>query len=129
MLVLRPVQWFTSLAVTNPAGRKIRDGFEGKVPHSPQEMAAAFLASPFGQANRDAMEHYRRQYVGNTERKDAYRQSVFMEHAKTAPKSNSYIISIPMQIRAVMVRRLQIIKGNRTTVAVQLLYVCRPHSS
>lgn len=87
-------------------------------------MAAAFLASTLGQANRDAMEDYRNRYVGNLERKDAYRQSVVMEHANTAPKSDPYIISIPMQVRAVMVRRVQIIKGDMGTVAVNLAYVC-----
>ncbi|OAX36457.1 pleiotropic drug resistance ABC transporter [Rhizopogon vinicolor AM-OR11-026] len=109
------------VSVTNPDGRKIRDGFEGRIPRTSQEMAVAFLASPLGHANRDAMENYRCHYIGNTERENAYKQSVVMEHAKTAPKSNSYIISIPMQIRAVMVRRMQIIQGSRTTVAVNLV--------
>jgi len=107
-------------SVTNPEGRIIRPGFEGKVPKTSQEMANAFLSSALGQANRDAIEDYRRRNVGNTERMDAYRQSVVMEHAKTAPKSNPYIISIPMQARAVMVRRVQIIKGDMGTLVVTL---------
>jgi ATP-binding cassette subfamily G (WHITE) protein 2 (SNQ2) len=125
-VVVCPVQRSTSsFLVTNPDGRKVRDGFEGRVPQTSEEMAAAFLSSPLGQVNRDAMEDYRGHYVGNSERKNAYRQSVVMEHASTAPKSNPYIISIPMQVRAVMVRRVQIIKGDKGTVAVQLVYVCR----
>ncbi|KAG2131009.1 ABC-2 type transporter-domain-containing protein [Suillus clintonianus] len=109
------------VSVTNPSGRCIRDGFEGKVPGTAEEMAAAFLASSLGQANRDSIENYRSHYVGNPERMDAYRQSVGMEHADTAPKSNSYTISIAMQMRAVMVRRVQIIKGDWGTVAVNLV--------
>ena len=41
-------------------------------------MANAFLSSALGQANRDAIEDYRRRNVGNTERMDSYRQSVVM---------------------------------------------------
>ncbi|KAG1767598.1 ABC-2 type transporter-domain-containing protein [Suillus placidus] len=108
------------VSVTNPSGRKIHDGFEGKVPGTSEEMAAAFLASSLGHANRDSIENYRSHNVGKPERMDAYRQSVVMEHADTAPKRHSYTISIPMQIRAVMVRRVQIIKGDWGTVAVNL---------
>ncbi|KAG2050787.1 hypothetical protein BDR06DRAFT_959744 [Suillus hirtellus] len=108
------------VSVTNPSGRKIRDGFEGKVPRTSEEMAAMFLASPLGQANRDSIEHYRSHNVGKPERIDAYRQSAIMEHADTAPKAHSYTISIPMQVRAVMMRRVQIIKGDWGTVVVNL---------
>jgi ATP-binding cassette subfamily G (WHITE) protein 2 (SNQ2) len=126
-VVIYPIQRSTpSFLVTNPDGRKIRDGVEGRVSQTSEEMTAAFLASPLGQANCDAMGDYRSHYVGNLEGKDAYRQSVVMEHASTAPKSNPYIISIPMQVRVVMVRRVQIIKGDKGTVAIQLMYVCKP---
>ena len=45
-----------------------------------------------------------------------------MEHSRHAPKSNSYTISIPMQVKAVMARRVQIIRGDLTAQVVQLLY-------
>jgi ATP-binding cassette subfamily G (WHITE) protein 2 (SNQ2) len=100
-VVIYPVQRSTSsFLVTNPDGRKICDGVEGRVPQTSEEMAAAFLASLLGQANCDAMGDYHSHYVGNLnpEGKDVYRQSVVMEHASTTPKSNPYIISIPMQV-------------------------------
>jgi ATP-binding cassette subfamily G (WHITE) protein 2 (SNQ2) len=84
-------------------------------------MAAYFLASPSGQANRQSVEDYRNLNVGKFERKEAYRLSAVMEHARHAPKSNSYTISIPMQVRAVMMRRVQIIKGDITAQVIQLL--------
>ncbi|KAJ8580622.1 hypothetical protein M405DRAFT_847520, partial [Rhizopogon salebrosus TDB-379] len=93
---LRPTSSYlstSSFLVTNPDGRKV---------------------------NCDTTEDYHSHYVGNSERKNAYRQSVVMEHASTATKSNPYIISIPMH-RAVMVRRVQIIKGDKGTVAVNLV--------
>ncbi|KAJ8595441.1 hypothetical protein M405DRAFT_929530 [Rhizopogon salebrosus TDB-379] len=60
------------VSVTNPDGREIRDGVEGRVPQTSEEMTAAFLASPLGQANCDAMGDYHSHYVGNPEGKDAY---------------------------------------------------------
>jgi ATP-binding cassette subfamily G (WHITE) protein 2 (SNQ2) len=86
-------------------------------------MAAYFLASRIGQVNRQSVNNYRDLYVGKPERREAYRLSAVMEHARHAPKNNSYTISIPMQVRAVMVRRVQIIKGDITSQMVQLVCV------
>jgi ATP-binding cassette subfamily G (WHITE) protein 2 (SNQ2) len=83
-----------------------------------EEMAAAFLASLLGQANCDAMGDYRSHYVRNPERKDAYRQSVMMEHASTAPKSNPYIISIPMQVRDLELSWFAACRSSRETRAL-----------
>lgn len=85
-------------------------------------MATHFKASQLGYLNRQAIEGYRALHVGIPDRKASYRQSALMEHSRHTPKKNSYTISIPMQVRAVMVRRMQIIKGDFTAQAVQLLY-------
>ncbi|OJA14947.1 hypothetical protein AZE42_03704 [Rhizopogon vesiculosus] len=108
------------VSVTDPNARNIRAGFEGTVPRTTEEMAAHFLASPLGKANSQSVDDYRNLYVNKPERKEAYHLSAVMEHARHAPKSNSYTISIPMQVRAVMVRRVQIIKGDVTSQLVQL---------
>ncbi|KAG2073832.1 hypothetical protein BDR04DRAFT_1178890 [Suillus decipiens] len=107
------------VGVTDPAGRKIRSGFEGRVPRTAQEMAAHFRASQLGHLNRQAIEDYRALHVSE-DRKAAYQLSAAMEHSRHAPKNNSYTISIPMQIRAVMVRRMQIIKGDLSAQVIQL---------
>jgi len=108
-------------SVTDPIGRRIRPGFEGTVPITADQMATHFQASQLGHLNRQTIEEYRALHVGNPERKASYRQSALMEHSRHAPKRNSYTISIPMQVRAVMVRRVQVIKGDFTAHAVQLL--------
>ncbi|KAG1807446.1 ABC-2 type transporter-domain-containing protein [Suillus subaureus] len=109
------------VGVTDPIGRKIRSGFKGTaVPRTAEEMAAHFRASQLGHLNRQAIDEYRALHVGKPDRKDAYRLSAVMEHSHHAPKNNSYTISIPMQVRAVMVRRMQIIKGDLSAQVVQL---------
>ncbi|KAG1859914.1 ABC-2 type transporter-domain-containing protein [Suillus tomentosus] len=109
------------VSVTDPNARNFRADVKGPIPRTAEEMAAYFLASPLGQANRQSIDHYRDHHVGKPERREAYRASAVMEHAPHAPKSNSYTISIPMQVRAVMVRRVQIIKGDVASQVVQLV--------
>jgi ATP-binding cassette, subfamily G (WHITE), member 2, SNQ2 len=101
--------------VTDPTARIVRDNFKGRVPQTPAEFASAFLASGAAIENRTDMDSYRNEFVGKPERALAYRQSVTADHATTARKGSSYTISIPMQTRAVMLRRVQILRGNLAT--------------
>lgn len=101
--------------MTDPTAHIVRDGYKGRVPQTPAEFASAFLASSAAVENRNDMDSYRAEFVGKPERALAYRESVTAEHATTARKGSSYTISIPMQTRAVMLRRLQILRGNLAT--------------
>jgi ATP-binding cassette subfamily G (WHITE) protein 2 (SNQ2) len=108
--------------VTDPSARIIRDeDLKGRVPQTPEEFASAFLASSAGLENRTDMDSYRNEFVGKPERVIAYRQSASAEHATTSRKGSAYMISIPMQARAVMLRRLQILRGNMTTQLIILM--------
>jgi ATP-binding cassette subfamily G (WHITE) protein 2 (SNQ2) len=69
------------------------------------------------------MDAYFKECVGHPERALAYQQSAIAEHATTQRKGSPYTISIPMQARAVMLRRLQILRGNFTTQLIVLMYV------
>ncbi|KAF8069190.1 pleiotropic drug resistance ABC transporter [Lyophyllum atratum] len=101
------------VAVTDPNGRIARPGF-GLMPRSADEFAEHFLRSPLAQRNREDMAEYKVVSVGVPERAIAYKKSVKAEHAKTARKKSPYTISIPMQARAVIKRRVQILVGNKT---------------
>jgi len=104
--------------VTDPTARIVRDDFKGRVPLTPAEFASSFLASGVAIENRMDMESYRNEFVGKPERALAYQQSASAERATTARKGSSFTVSIPMQTRAVMLRRLQILRGNLTTEMV-----------
>ena len=73
--------------------------------------------------NRMDMDEYFKEFVGRPERALAYKQSATAEHATTQRKGSPYMISIPMQARAVMLRRVQILRGNLTTQLIVLMYV------
>ena len=104
---------------TDPRGRKIRPGFQGIIPRTADETAAHFRASAYGQLNRSSMDSYTNNYVNKPELKSAYDASATREHAQHALNTQSYTLSIPMQVRAVMGRRWQILKGDWATQAVQ----------
>lgn len=109
------------LLVTDPSAQIVRDEQKGRVPRTPAEFASAFLASSAAVENRADMDSYRKDFVGKPERVLAYEQSVTAEHATTARKGSAYTISIPMQARAVMLRRLQILRGNLATELIVLV--------
>lgn len=107
------------VAVTDPCGRKERD--EMHPPRTATEFATQFLKSTIGQANRDDMAAYQSEFVGKVDRASRYIDSVRAEHAKHVRAESPYIISIPMQIRAVMARRIQILRGSMSAQIMQVL--------
>ncbi|OJT05939.1 Brefeldin A resistance protein [Trametes pubescens] len=108
------------VAVTDPNGRIVRPGFEARVPRTAAEFAEYYKRSEFARENRADMDAYRSAFVGKPERADAYRASVKAEHARHASKKSPYIASIPMQARALMTRRVQIIRGGAAAQVIQL---------
>lgn len=124
------------VAVTDPLGRIERgsrsiheyehDRNHGVAPSAPiprtaAEFADHFQRSSLAQANRDDIESYRNQFVGQPKRAHEYIESVRAEHAEHTRKKSAYTISIPMQIRAVMLRQVQILYGNMLAQALQIL--------
>ena len=109
--------------MTDPLGRTPRPGFESRVPRTAAEFAQRFLESRAGQDNRDDMDAYQAEFVGKPDRAIAYKQSARAEHAKTQTKKSPYTISIFMQARAVMLRRLQILRGSMAKEVIQIAYV------
>ena len=100
------------IAVTDPNARAVREGSENRVPKTSDEFAEHYRQSNIWQINQEGMDAYFRESVGKPQRALAYMESAQTEHATTSNKKSAYIISIPMQTRAVMVRRLQILKGS-----------------
>lgn len=106
--------------VTDPNGRILRSGFEARAPRTALEFAEAYDHSKTAQDNREDVAAYENEFVGRAELAHAYKESAKAEHAKTAARKSPFIISIPMQAKALMTRRLQIIRGG---IAVQFIQV------
>ncbi|KAJ7471522.1 pleiotropic drug resistance ABC transporter [Mycena galericulata] len=107
------------VSVTDPVGRVVRAGLspeeEKARPRSSAELAEHFLASPLMAKNRTDIDAYKKECVpGQKDRVQQYKRSAQAEHAKGTRRSSPYTTSLFMQARAVMLRRVQIILGDKT---------------
>ena len=114
------------VAITNPDARIIRTGFENRAPRTADDFARRYLGSDIAMINQQDMDSYRKDFIGKGDLAESYSRQVVEEHANTARKGSSYIVSIPMQTRALIARRFQILKGSIAAQAAQILCVCIP---
>ncbi|PIL29236.1 ATP-binding cassette transporter [Ganoderma sinense ZZ0214-1] len=108
------------VAVTDPNGRIVRQGYEQRVPRTAAEFADYFRKSEYAQLNASDVDAYRAEFVGKPERIAHYKSSVKLERARHTRSASPYIVSIPMQARALMLRRVQIIRGGIAAQVIQL---------
>ncbi|KAI5479965.1 hypothetical protein MNV49_002255 [Pseudohyphozyma bogoriensis] len=104
------------VAVTDPKGRFVREGFEGRVPKTADEFAKYFAESEIGKRNLAETEAAMK---GNTkEHLEQFRASAAAEKAKHLSKKSPYVISYPMQVRLAMKRRFQMQMGELPTLII-----------
>lgn len=108
------------VAVTDPLARIPRDGISNQ-PRSAAEFAQHFKSSSIGVANRKEIASYRAERVGKPELAEVYKRSAHDEKSQHHRVSSAYTVSIPMQIKAVMLRRVQILLGSWILTAINLL--------
>ncbi|KAI0922386.1 hypothetical protein AcV7_005930 [Taiwanofungus camphoratus] len=108
------------VAVTDPHGRTPHPDCQSPVPRTATEFVEYYRKSGTFRANNADMESYRKEFVGKPDRANAYLESVRAEHTSNTRSRSSYITSISMQIRALMVRRAQIIRGAMTAFLVEM---------
>ncbi|KAF8597195.1 hypothetical protein BDV93DRAFT_539338 [Ceratobasidium sp. AG-I] len=101
------------VAVTDPFARTPRAGWESRVPRTAEEFAARWADSPEGRASRAHAEAYLCAPEDRlVEKGQQYKESAAAERATTMNRKSAYTVSIMMQVRAIMLRRLQILRGN-----------------
>jgi ATP-binding cassette, subfamily G (WHITE), member 2, SNQ2 len=84
--------------VTDPNGRIPRE-VSHPLPRTAIEFAEYYRKSSVAEKNREDMELYHSEYVSSTDKKNEYRRSVLMEHAKHVREGSPYVVSLPMQVR------------------------------
>jgi len=97
------------MATTDPCSRTERSPGV-PIPRTATDFAYHFQKSSLAQTNRYNIQSYRNRYV----------ESVNTKHPRWR---SPYMISIPMQARAVLIRRIQILWGRRATIATSSLSV------
>ena len=111
--------------VTDPNGRIPRPGQTLLTPRTASEFADYFRNSLVSDMNRQDMEQYRRLYVAKPDLRKAYLESVRSERSKHSTRDSPYMLSIPGQVHALMVRRVQIMRGAMTALLIEIAYVFR----
>jgi ABC-type multidrug transport system ATPase subunit len=102
------------VGVTHGPSRTPRSGYESRVPRTPAEFAEYFAHGPLGRQNSQEVRHqlYDTKY---TDQISTYKASARAERAKHMPPGSPYTISLAMQLRILMRRRVQIIRGDIVT--------------
>jgi ATP-binding cassette subfamily G (WHITE) protein 2 (SNQ2) len=100
------------VAVTDLNGHTVHGDVDPQgVPRTASDFEKYFRESEAGRVNRE-------EFMGRSEIV-AYKDNALAEHARHVRKEGPYMVSIPMQVRAVMVRRVQIMKGDFTVQGIQ----------
>ncbi|KAJ3516223.1 hypothetical protein NLJ89_g1261 [Agrocybe chaxingu] len=107
------------VAVTDPTARIAREGYT-KQPRTAEEFAEYFLKSDIAQKNKAEIQAYLAEHVDQPEKKEAYVESARAEFAQLTYEKSPYLLNIPLQVKTVMTRRTQILKGNSLTTGVTL---------
>ncbi|KAJ3748437.1 pleiotropic drug resistance ABC transporter [Lentinula detonsa] len=110
------------VSVTDPLGRIPRQVVANR-PRTADEFSARFKESSLGEHNREDMATYKELAVlgEKSEKAHAYRSSAALEKAKHTRNQSPYLISLPMQARAVMQRRVQILVGSSLATIFNLV--------
>ena len=124
-IALPPPRFFAEhfVAVTDPNGRIPRPGQTLLTPRTASEFADYFKNSLISDMNRQDMEQYRQLYVAKPELRKAYLESVRSERSRHTTRDSPYMLSIAGQVHALMVRRVQIMRGAMTALLIEIAYV------
>ncbi|KAF2087829.1 ABC drug exporter AtrF [Saccharata proteae CBS 121410] len=112
-------------AVTDPTERRIREGYENRVPRTPEELENAYKSSAIYQHVQRDIESYER-HLEQTNYSDA-RQ--FEETAKeqksnkTVAKKSSYTVSFPRQVMACTQREFWLLLGDKQTLYTKFFII------
>ncbi|GAA6060988.1 hypothetical protein JCM10212_000674 [Sporobolomyces blumeae] len=108
------------VACTDPKGRFVREGFEGRVPQTADEFAEYWNKSELGRRNAEEVEEQLRVASPgmNNDKVNAFKASAHAEHVKRASTKSPYLISYPMMAKLAMIRRYQMQMGDIATLAI-----------
>ncbi|TFK72114.1 hypothetical protein BDN72DRAFT_957578 [Pluteus cervinus] len=107
------------VSVTDPGARIPRAHVLSR-PRTAVEFNEHFRRSTFNQLNKGDIQSYEHEFVGKEDRASAYTKSAHAEHARGTRNRSPYITSIAMQTRAVMLRRVQMMWGNKIATFLNL---------
>lgn len=107
------------VAVTDPNGRIPRsDALH--LPRTAAEFVTYFQASSVSKWNKAEIQCFKAERVGKADMVQSYKESAREDHSKHTRLGSAHLTSLPMQARAVMIRRIQILRGNMLATVLNL---------
>ncbi|KAI9773655.1 MAG: hypothetical protein M1840_006929 [Geoglossum simile] len=94
-------------SVTNPLERRVREGFEAKVPRTADEFEKNWRSSPNYAALLKEIDQHESEYPIGGPVIDEFRESRRQQQSDHVRPDSSYTVSIPMQIRLCVIRAYQ----------------------
>ncbi|KAK9456822.1 ABC-2 type transporter-domain-containing protein [Dipodascopsis uninucleata] len=104
-------------SVTHPAERKIKKGWEERVPQTPEELEAAFKASKYYSMTLNDIKTYHEE-LANTgnESLSQFTEAVKLQKSKIVGSKSSYTVSFFKQVQMLVIRDLQYQWQDKTTL-------------
>ncbi|KAK5138566.1 hypothetical protein LTR08_000154 [Meristemomyces frigidus] len=108
-------------SVTNPSERTPREGFEGRVPRTPDDFQEYFLKSNDYQLLLKEIDEHTREYSDNAGQLDSFRTSKRDAQAKHTRAKSSYVVSVPMQVKLNTKRAYQRLWNDKPSTVTVIL--------
>ncbi|KAH8586012.1 brefeldin A efflux transporter Bfr1 [Bisporella sp. PMI_857] len=99
-------------AITDHTGRRVRQGFEHKAPHTPDEFVREWKASPYYAQLQHEMANFRQTFGTGEASLQAYKKAQASQKAKAQRKDSIYLANISQQFRSTVLRGYQRIIGD-----------------
>ncbi|RFN52729.1 p-loop containing nucleoside triphosphate hydrolase [Fusarium flagelliforme] len=109
-------------SLTNPLERRVRPGFEGKAPSTPDEFAAVWKRSQERNVLLQEIDVFNKQYPIGGPSLDAFRRFRKAIKASSQRIKSPYVLSIPQQIALCVQRAFQSLRSNATLVIIGSLF-------
>ena len=107
-------------SMTSPQERMVRQGFESRVPRTPDEFAAAWKASPERAALMKELDEYDRKFPYEGEQYNKFVESRQAQQAKHQRLKSPYTLSYNQQVRLCLWRGFQRLRGDPSLTFTQL---------
>lgn len=107
-------------SVTNPLERRVRDGYEKRVPRTTDEFEAYWKSSEeYAMLQKEILEHEEDNSKGNA--MQDFRDSHKAMQAQNMRPKSPYVISIPMQVRMCTVRAYQRLINDKVSTVTTVI--------
>lgn len=107
-------------SMTSPAERVVRDGWENRVPRTPEDFARAWKESKVRKMLLEEIEEYDAKYAVGGEYLEKFKESRRAQQAKSQRIKSPYTLSYMQQVNLCLWRGFQRLKGDPSLTLTQL---------